>query len=57
MPGNLREAIAALEADEELQNIIGEQVVEVYCAVKTAENELLSSMDKEERRNWLMERY
>lgn len=57
MPDSLSEAIGALEADEELVNIIGKQVVEIYCSVKTAENEMLSSMDKDVRRDWLMERF
>lgn len=57
MPTSLKEAISALEKDDELIKILGEKMVEVYCAVKTAEFELLNSMDAEKRRNWLMERY
>lgn len=57
MPGSLKEAIAALEKDDELIRILGDKMVEVYCAVKTAEFEFLNEMEEGKRRDWLIERY
>jgi len=57
MPGSLKQAIAALEKDDDLIKILGEEMVDVYRAVKTAEIGLLNTMDPEKRRNFLIERY
>ncbi|MCJ1275158.1 hypothetical protein MMC21_002958 [Puttea exsequens] len=55
-PRSIKTALWALEDDIEMKEILGE-VVEVYRAVKWEEAKILSEMDDEERRRWLIERY
>ncbi|TGJ83964.1 hypothetical protein E0Z10_g4813 [Xylaria hypoxylon] len=56
-PGNLEEALEALTSDAKMVELFGKDVVERYITVKKAEIELLNSIPKEARRNWVIERY
>ena len=55
-PKGIEDAVKALEADEQLCEILG-PAVDIYARVKRAENEMLKRMEPVERRNWLIERY
>ena len=57
LPQSLDEAIEALLADRELRELLGNDLVVRYVAVKKAETKLLNGMKAEERREWIMERY
>jgi glutamine synthetase len=57
LPASLPEALEALRRDEELGVMLGEEFVEQYVTVKTAEMAFLANMEEEERRQWIMERY
>ncbi|TQB68942.1 hypothetical protein MPDQ_002603 [Monascus purpureus] len=57
LPKNLNQSLSALEADQDLGDILGKSFVKTYIAVKRAEKEKLDGMDEEERRIWLVERY
>ncbi|RDA89812.1 hypothetical protein CP533_0871 [Ophiocordyceps camponoti-saundersi (nom. inval.)] len=57
LPFSLDEAISALRANDEMRTLMGEEMVERYCAVKDAEMKLLSGMDEAGRRRWVMNRY
>ena len=57
MPRDLEEALTAFEADEELQDLMGQELASTWLAVKRAEQEMLNEMDEKERRIWLMELY
>ncbi|KAM3084085.1 hypothetical protein ACMFMG_001807 [Clarireedia jacksonii] len=57
LPGSLSEALAVLEADKEMYEMLGEIVVKTYLATKQAEMRILKPMNEEQRRNWLIERY
>ncbi|EFW18421.1 hypothetical protein D8B26_005206 [Coccidioides posadasii str. Silveira] len=56
MPTSLDQALAALEADTDLQSILGKWV-EKYIGVRRGEHDMLSKMGKRERKTWLIERY
>ncbi|KAI1497803.1 hypothetical protein F5X99DRAFT_395523 [Biscogniauxia marginata] len=56
-PADLREALAALEDDRELGELLHPAFVRRYIDVKTAELALLEPMSPEDRRRWLLERY
>ncbi|KAI1821865.1 hypothetical protein F4861DRAFT_430751 [Xylaria intraflava] len=56
-PEDLPQALQALESDDLMVKVFGQDVVERYVNVKKAEMELLRPMSKEERRNWVLERY
>ncbi|VUC33555.1 unnamed protein product, partial [Clonostachys rosea] len=56
-PGSLEDALDELGRDEELVDELGAELVERYVAVKEAELKLLTDMDGEERKRWIMERY
>ncbi|KAK8118003.1 uncharacterized protein PG998_006284 [Apiospora kogelbergensis] len=57
LPKNLNEALDRLMEDTTLKELIGEKFVDRYVDVKRAELTLLKSMNDEERREWLIERY
>ncbi|KAL1878783.1 hypothetical protein VTK73DRAFT_7540 [Phialemonium thermophilum] len=57
LPGNLEEALAALQADDELVGSVGADLVERYVAIKEAELVLLGDMSVDQRRQWILERY
>jgi glutamine synthetase len=57
LPKDLGEALTALAEDEILCGILGTEVVERYISVKRGEEELLTSMSEDVRRNWIIERY
>jgi glutamine synthetase len=57
LPKSLEESLAALEADEALQELMGKAFVRRYVGVRRGEKEMLDKMGKEERRRWLIERY
>lgn len=57
LPANLEEALAALGADTEMVELLGEEFVEKYTAVKEFELKFLGGLSKEERRRWIMARY
>lgn len=57
LPASVEEALQALGEDHGLVDLLGEQLVESYTAVKEFELEHLRSMGEEERRKWIMERY
>jgi glutamine synthetase len=58
LPLNLPSALAALQNDGVLIDLLGENVVERYVGVKEAEIKFLESLDGDAaRREWIMERY
>jgi glutamine synthetase len=57
LPKSLAESMAALQADDALQSMLGRDFVRNYLSVKRAEREKLNSMEEEERRAWLVEQY
>jgi glutamine synthetase len=57
LPTTLREATAALSADAELKEALGEVVVRDYLTMKKCEQDMLGKMSEGERREWLIERY
>lgn len=57
LPASLQEALVALKDDKELCELLGDGLVERYIAVKTAEMNMIESMEDSERRQWIMERY
>jgi glutamine synthetase len=57
LPSTLVEAIKKLEENKDLQQLLGEEVVKHYVMCKEAELKLLSGMEEDERRTWIMERY
>ncbi|GAB1213848.1 hypothetical protein ATERTT37_003001 [Aspergillus terreus] len=57
LPKSLDEAIDALQADSELQEVLGAELVKDYLCVKREERDLLLKMDEDTRRRWLIARY
>jgi glutamine synthetase len=57
LPKSLSESMAALQADDALQSMLGRDFVRNYLSVKRAERDKLHSMGAEERRAWLVEQY
>ncbi|CAK1359533.1 unnamed protein product [Cercospora beticola] len=57
LPRSLEEALAAMEADEEFQGLLGREVAMNWLAVEKATMEMLAEMPEAQRRIWLMERY
>lgn len=57
LPASVEEALDALEADEELSDLLGLELVEKYSAVKQSEHNFLGPMEDEERRKFLIARY
>ncbi|WEW57467.1 hypothetical protein PRK78_002934 [Emydomyces testavorans] len=57
MPNSLDQALAALEADAELENVLGKWWVDRYVGVRRGEQKMLNEMSEEARRVWLIERY
>ncbi|PGG96848.1 hypothetical protein GX51_07628 [Blastomyces parvus] len=57
MPSSLEESLRALESNIELQALLGLDFVRRYIGVRRGENEMLSAMGEDERRNWLIARY
>ncbi|GAO18813.1 uncharacterized protein UV8b_05925 [Ustilaginoidea virens] len=57
LPANIEEALVCLMADDELTNLLGEDVVNRYVAVKKAETRLLKGMGANDRKRWIMDRY
>ncbi|KAI1305754.1 hypothetical protein F5Y03DRAFT_394939 [Xylaria venustula] len=56
-PASLEEALEALAGDAKMVELLGNDFVDRYVAVKKGEIELLNSMPEEARRMWVMERY
>ena len=57
LPRSLPEAMRALGEDAELRGLMGEELVQRYSLVKTAELELWGDMSEGDRTRWIMERY
>lgn len=57
LPKSIHESLNCLREDKILREIVGQDVVETYLAVKKVETEMLDAMDPDERRYWLIERY
>lgn len=57
LPASIHEALAALQDDESLCDMLGSSLVERYVSVKTAEATLLEGRTAEARRKWIIERY
>lgn len=57
MPMTLKEALSALKDDEGLANLMGEELVTRYCAVKLAEVNMMMEMSDEDRTQWLLEHF
>lgn len=57
IPKTLGASLAALEENDDMCAILGSGFVRKYIAVKRAEAEKLASMEDDERRTWLIERY
>ncbi|TDZ26762.1 Protein fluG [Colletotrichum orbiculare MAFF 240422] len=57
LPADLGEALRALGEDGVMCDVLGEEMVQRYTAVKEAEMKLLASVSPDERRQWIMERY
>lgn len=57
LPSSLEQALAALEADEALQGLLGTELCGNYIAVRKAEAETFRSLSPERARTWLMERH
>lgn len=57
LPRSVEEALGALENDEELTDLLGQELVEKYSSVKQFELKFLESMEDEERRRFLVARY
>jgi len=57
LPSGLREALKALRADEVMNEVLGEDLIERYVTVKEEEMKNLEAMSSDDRRQWIMERY
>jgi glutamine synthetase len=57
LPSSFDEALKALQEDEYLCNVLGNETIKTFVDVKEAEAKLLAAMEKEERQNWLVARY
>ena len=57
LPKSIHESLYCLREDRILREVVGEDVVETYLAVKKVETEMLEAMDPDKRRHWLIERY
>lgn len=57
LPASVEEAVRALEDDEQMTDLLGQELVEKYSSVKHFELKLLGSMENEERRQFLIARY
>lgn len=57
LPATLEEALEALQKDEQMVGLLGEELVEKYAAVKEFELKFLGAMSPDERRRWIMARY
>ncbi|CAH0037128.1 unnamed protein product [Clonostachys rhizophaga] len=57
LPATLLEALESLEKDDSLREIVGEDSVKRYIAVKKAEMKMLGAMDDSSQRQWIIERY
>ncbi len=56
LPADLKDALAALEKDEDVVGFLGSDVVERYVAVKRAEMDA-SSNYRGDKWSWIMDRY
>ncbi|KAM0269666.1 hypothetical protein ACHAQH_009665 [Verticillium albo-atrum] len=56
-PKDLREALEALNRDDALEELLGNEFIKRYTDVKNAEMRLLDRMSEEERRQFILERY
>lgn len=57
LPNTLQKSLDSLREDGALVNLLGQNLVDDYLAVKKAEMEMLNEMDEQKRRTWLMARY
>jgi glutamine synthetase len=51
LPRTLTQALDSLQADETLRGVLGEVLVDLFCAVKRGESALRNSRD-EPRQDW-----
>ncbi|KAL1303221.1 hypothetical protein AAFC00_006638 [Neodothiora populina] len=57
LPSDLETALSRLDADDELCEVLGREMVAAYIDMKRAEREMLEGMGMEASRIWLLERY
>ncbi|KAJ0159498.1 Protein fluG [Colletotrichum tanaceti] len=57
LPSGLPEALKALRADEVMNELLGEDLVERYATIKEEEMKNLDAIGSDDRRQWIMERY
>lgn len=57
IPNTIDQAIAAAWQDEELREMMSDGILKHYLYMKEAEQKMLTEMDEQERRIWLIERY
>ncbi|KAK7746308.1 hypothetical protein SLS53_002267 [Cytospora paraplurivora] len=57
LPASVEEALQALKEDKELTELLNSELVEKYTAVKQYELKVLSNMNEENRRQWIIARY
>ncbi|PIG86653.1 glutamine synthetase bacteria [Aspergillus arachidicola] len=57
LPASLEESLVALECDQELIDLLGEQLVRVYLMVKRREADDFKAMDPLEQKRWLISKF
>ncbi|KAI1914460.1 hypothetical protein LOZ53_001583 [Ophidiomyces ophidiicola] len=57
LPSSLNSALDALEADLDIQDVLGTGWVKRYIGVRRGEQNMLNMMNENERRKWLITRY
>lgn len=57
LPASLEESLAALECDQELIDLLGEQLVRVYLMIKRREADDFKAMDPSEQKRWLISEF
>ena len=57
IPANIEKAAEALDEDQELKSVLGNQLVDDYVVMKRTEQKMLGDMPEDERYRWLVERY
>ena len=57
LPSSIGEALKCMHEDEELPHLLDREMVELYIAVKGAENDFLESIPPWERKDFLIGRY
>ncbi|KAK1530451.1 glutamine synthetase [Colletotrichum costaricense] len=57
LPSGLPEALKALRADDVMNELLGEDLIERYITVKEEEMKNLEAISSDDRRQWILERY